>query len=118
MKLPAERNDDLKAILELDDAVHNPVRLAILIFLLSIGDTTFTTILKTLELTGGNLASHLKKLERNHLIQIKKKFIDARPATIVKLTDKGRRAVTEYASNLSVVLKNMLESQKSEKSSF
>ncbi|MHA2296471.1 MAG: transcriptional regulator [Candidatus Hodarchaeales archaeon] len=107
-----EREKDLKTILELDDVVHSPVRLAILIFLLPLGEITFTTILKTLDLTGGNLASHLKKLEQANLVKVHKKFVDARPTTIVLLTDKGRTAVTEYASSLSIALKNMLESSR------
>lgn len=36
-------------------------------------------------------------------------FVDAKPSMIIFLTDKGRRSIINYASTLSVVLKNMLK---------
>ena len=41
-------------------------------------------------------------------IEVKKKFIDLKPTTVLYLSTKGRKSIVEYASNLSSVLQNML----------
>ncbi|MFX0066993.1 MAG: transcriptional regulator [Candidatus Hermodarchaeota archaeon] len=107
-----DQEKDIKTILELDDIIHSPARLAILTFLLPRGHAPFTLIRKALGLTAGNLSSHLRKLENKDLVRIHKKFIDAKPTSIIFLNDRGREAIIEYASNLSLVLKNMLKETK------
>ena len=102
------KNDvNLNTILKLNDIVHSPVRLAILIFLLPRKEASFTSIKKTLELTAGNLSSHIKKLEEHRLVLIKKKFIDTKPTTIIILTDLGRTSILTYADKMSNVLQTL-----------
>jgi DNA-binding transcriptional ArsR family regulator len=44
-------------------------------------------------LTGGNLSSHLSKLEEVVLLRIEKQFVNKRPNTQIVITDKGRNAI-------------------------
>jgi DNA-binding MarR family transcriptional regulator len=102
------QKDDIQTVLELDVDLHNPTRFSILMFLLPRGRAPFTIIQKALGLTSGNLSSHLKKLQNKGFIEVKKKFIDLKPTTVLYLSTKGRKSIVEYASNLSSVLQNML----------
>ena len=61
-------------------------------------------IRNALKLTGGNLSVHLKKLEKGGLISIKKSFVNAKPQTVAKITDKGKKAIKEYASDLFTII--------------
>jgi DNA-binding MarR family transcriptional regulator len=104
-------NTGLKTVLSLDVSVHNPIRLSILIFLLPRGRATFTLIQKTLGVTSGNLSSHIKKLQSNKLVKIRKVFIDLKPTTEVYLSSQGRKAIVSYAESLSSVLHKMLKDE-------
>ena len=59
---------------------------------------------KTLDLTGGNLTTHLRKLEDAGYLVITKEFQDLKPRTWLKATPMGRRAFAEYLSNLEKAL--------------
>ena len=102
------QKDDIQTVLDLDVDLHNPTRLSILMFLLPRGRAPFTIIQKALGLTSGNLSSHVKKLQNKGFIEVKKKFIDLKPTTVLYLSPEGRNSIVEYASNLSSVLQNML----------
>ncbi len=102
---------DLESIVNINELVHSPARLAILLFLLSRAETTFSIVCKALKLTRGNLSTHLKKLEQSKLVYIDKRFIDAKPTTIISLTKEGRNQVLDYATNLSSILSERLNDQ-------
>jgi len=107
LETPEEKQ--LKTILEVDSDIHNPARMSVLMFLLPRGRATFTVIQKCLELTSGNLSSHIKKLQTKGFVDVKKTFIDLKPTTEVYISPKGRESIIEYATNLSNVFQNMLE---------
>lgn len=94
------KDEDLRKILNIDEVIHTPARLAILLFLLPRPNATFPEIREALSLTSGNLSSHLKKLQASGYIDISKAFVDLKPTTIVTITPHGRQAVNEYASFL------------------
>lgn len=102
------QKDDIQTVLDLDVDLHNPTRLSILMFLLPRGRAPFTIIQKALGLTSGNLSSHIKKLQNKGFIEVRKKFIDLKPTTVLYLSPEGRNSIVKYASNLSSVLQNML----------
>ncbi|MFW9996833.1 MAG: transcriptional regulator [Candidatus Odinarchaeota archaeon] len=99
----------LRSVLELDADIHNPARMSILMFLLPRGRALYTEIQKCLDLTSGNLSSHIKKLQSKDLVEVKKAFVDLKPTTVVLLSPKGRTAIVEYAKSLSTVLNSMLD---------
>ncbi len=97
----------LKKIVNINEIIHTPVRLAILIFLLSRQQATFADIQKALNLTAGNLSSHIKKLEAAHFITVEKIFINSKPTTLIYITSKGRTGIAEYANILRHALDNI-----------
>jgi DNA-binding HxlR family transcriptional regulator len=50
----------------------------------------FRELKQLLELTDGNLASHLRMMEKKRLISVKKEFNNRKPCTSYSLTPKGK----------------------------
>lgn len=113
----SEEENVLKEVASVNDIIHTPVRLAIMIFLLPKGKALFTEVQKVLDLTAGNLSSHIKKLEENGLIEVQKAFIKAKPTTILYLTEKGVNSIQEYANLMTTALTTILEEKKKDKNS-
>lgn len=94
-----------KQILRLDPMFSNKVRLAIIVNLVGSEDPVeFNTLLEALELTKGNLSSHMKKMEEADFITQHKEFIDRKPRTTYSLTDHGRSELRSYLDTLSKLL--------------
>ena len=108
-KITEESELPLEDVVSLDGIIHSPPRLAIMMFLLPRLEATFTSIQKALELTSGNLTTHLSKLEENKIVAIQKGIFDAKHTTIIYLTKFGRKKLTEYAEILRKILENMLK---------
>lgn len=76
---------------------------------LAVNDTLdFNALKEYLEVTDGNLASHLKALEKEDFIGVKKSFIDRKPNTRYYMTKQGKKAFEEHIS----ALENLIKSQK------
>lgn len=67
----------------------------------------FSTLLENLELTRGNLSTHMRKLEEDGLVQISKEFVDRKPRTTYLCTARGRKAVKEYLELVEGLLKGL-----------
>ncbi|NJE85489.1 ArsR family transcriptional regulator [Thermococcus sp. CX2] len=81
----------------------NPIRLGIMLFLLPREKVLFRDLLEVLEITPGNLDSHLKALEKAGYVEIYKVIAD-RPRTAVKITEKGAKEMAEYLATLKKIL--------------
>ena len=91
----------------LDETIHQPTRLRIMTMLVSQPDAdriTYGFVQKSLGLTGGNLTTHLRKLEDAEYLQITKEFHNQKPRTWIQATPTGRQAFAEYYTNLQKVL--------------
>jgi DNA-binding HxlR family transcriptional regulator len=64
----------------------------------------FNTMKELLEITDGNLASHLKALENINYIQSKKQFIGRKPNTRYEITDTGRNCFKEHLNALEKLI--------------
>ncbi len=84
-------------------ALGNPIRLGVMVYLLPKGMALFKDLQDALEITPGNLDSHLRGLERVGYIEIKKVIVD-RPRTAVYLTEHGAKKTMEYLSLLKQIL--------------
>jgi DNA-binding MarR family transcriptional regulator len=84
----------------LDRLVHEPARLAILTALASCISADYLFLQRLTGLTGGNLSSHLAKLEEAELIQVEKRFVDKKPNTLVKITEKGKSVIESHWQQL------------------
>ncbi len=97
----------------LDETIHQPIRLRIMTMLVAQPEDSrlaYGFIQNTLGLTGGNLTTHLRKLEDADYLATTKEFIDSRPRTWVQATPAGRTAFAKYLTNLERVLKWPLDS--------
>ncbi len=86
--------------------LNNPIRLGIMVFLLSRAKTSFKTLQELLELTPGNLDFHLKALEREGYVRLRKAIMD-RPRTVVEITDRGVEETRRYLTELRRVLEDV-----------
>lgn len=69
----------------------------------------FTSLKEYLDVTDGNLATHIKRLEKERFINIEKSFIDNKPNTNYSMTPEGQKAFEEHLN----VLEQIIKSQKS-----
>lgn len=105
-----------KKIIELSKnnvVLGSPTRLSIMMLLYLNTRMKFTTLQKALNLTPGNLSSHLRKLEKEGMIKITKGFIQLRPATVIHITEKGVNELREFLSNFKEVLEIIVEGKQS-----
>lgn len=96
----------MKAIIDgLHKAFENRVRLGIM-SILAVNDTLdFNALKEYLDVTDGNLASHLKALEREAFIGMKKSFVGRKPNTQYRITRAGRKAFEEHLNTLEDLIK-------------
>jgi DNA-binding MarR family transcriptional regulator len=78
---------------DLDEVVHQRVRLGILAVLGEADRATFTYLRKTLDTTDGNLSRHLAVLREAGLVELDKGYERSRPRTWVRATAKGRETL-------------------------
>lgn len=90
---------------ELDGAINHRFRFGILSVLLQSEWVDFNVLKTTLGLTDGNLASHLKGLEKIEYVVVKKQFIGRKPNTSYRLTTRGRQALTRHVQALALLVK-------------
>lgn len=97
---------------QLDELIHQPVRLQIMSSLVALEQgeqIDFTYLRNLLKLTDGNLGAHLAKLETAGYIKIEKTFIDRKPRTFINITGKGRDAFADHVQALNLILKSSKE---------
>jgi DNA-binding HxlR family transcriptional regulator len=89
----------------LDRVLEHRVRLQIMSVLVANDSYDFNSLKELLEVTDGNLASHLKALEKEKYILINKTFIERKPNTRYKTSEKGRGAFKKHLDALEAVVK-------------
>jgi DNA-binding MarR family transcriptional regulator len=91
----------------LDPMIHAPARLRIVVTLAALneGDSlSFPRLQQMLELTPGNLITHLRKLEDAGYLVTEKKDSGPSIGTSIALTPAGRHALDEYTATLRGLL--------------
>jgi len=95
-------------LLRIDPLLVDRVRLAIMAALTAAeAPLEFTELLTTLELTRGNLAGHLRKLEEGDFVAVHKEFVKRKPRTTYRCTSKGREEFTKYISQMEAMIKGL-----------
>ena len=92
---------------QLDKILENRVRLGIMSLLVVDEAVGFNTLKQQMGLTDGNLASHILKLEKEKYLSVHKKFVEKKPHTSYKATDKGRKAFLTHLNALEALIKEM-----------
>ena len=91
----------------LNETIHQSTRLRIMTMLVgqpASDRVAYGFIQETLRLTGGNLTTHLRKLEDAGYLVITKEFEGVKPRTWLTATAEGRRAFADYLANLERAL--------------
>jgi DNA-binding HxlR family transcriptional regulator len=89
---------------ELDQLIHERLRLGIVCALVDHESLTFTELRDLLQTTDGNLSVQARKLEEAGYIACVKKFAERKPRTTYRLTARGRSALEAYLEKLSEML--------------
>ncbi|BDZ41695.1 MarR family transcriptional regulator [Paraoerskovia sediminicola] len=92
----------------LDPVIHAASRLRVVATLaaLVVGDQiAFPRLQKLLDMTAGNLSTHLRRLEEAGYVVVHKTHEGRTPATYIELTPRGRRAFDQYQEQLTALLK-------------
>ena len=87
----------------LNKAFDSRVRLGVM-SILSVNEwVSYKEIKNLLDLTDGNLASHIHALEKINFIEIKKQFIGKKPLTTYRVTNIGKNAFKEHRLTYSAI---------------
>lgn len=92
-------------ISNINKVFESRVRLGIMSLLMVNETYDFNRFKETLDLTDGNLASHLKALEENRMIKVKKKFIGRKPNTSYSATERGKAEFRQHLKALENLIK-------------
>jgi DNA-binding transcriptional ArsR family regulator len=94
-------------MIELDPVIHAAARLRITATLGAVpaGDRmTFPRLQELLDMTAGNLSTHLRKLEDAGYVEVHKTHEGRTPITYLALSKRGRRAFEDYTDHLRSLL--------------
>jgi len=94
---------------DLDKAFDNKIRLGIMSVLMVNEFVDFTELKQLMSLTDGNLASHIKALEKVNYINVNKSFLGRKPNTKYSATELGRAAFKKHVDALEKILKGGLK---------
>lgn len=88
-----------------DKAFESKIRLGVMSVLSVNTRASFNRLKEVLEVTDGNLASHLKSLEKAGYITVFKSFNNRKPNTSYEITESGKEAFDQHLRVLEQLLK-------------
>lgn len=91
----------------LNKTFESRIRLGIMSALIVNAEMDFITLRNLLEVTDGNLASHLKALEEAEYVTYSKSFIGRKPQTLYATTQTGKEAFKSHLTALENLIKNI-----------
>lgn len=94
------------AVEGLHKAFESRIRLGIMSALLVNDILDFNSLKELLDITDGNLANHIKALEKEEFIGIEKSFVGKKPNTRYYITKEGRNAFNEHLKALENIIKS------------
>ncbi len=83
------------------------VRLGIMSILMVNEEVNFNQLKELIEITDGNLASHLKSLEENGFIKVQKGFIGRKTNTTYRITKAGEKAFKSHIDALEKMIRSL-----------
>ena len=94
----------MNPILHLNKVFDNRIRLGIMSALMVNEEINFNDLKELLQITDGNLASHIKGLEESDYIQVQKGFIGRKTNTTYKATEVGFLAFKQHLAALEKMI--------------
>jgi len=96
----------VRDILEgLNIVFESRIRLAIMSLLMIREEMDFNSMKDQLEVTDGNLSSHIAMLEKNRFVNVRKAFVGKVPRTTYSTTREGRKAFEGHLDALEKIIK-------------
>jgi DNA-binding MarR family transcriptional regulator len=90
--------------LQLDRVIHEKGRLAIVSMLAASPELSFTELRDALDMTDGNLTTHIRTLQETGYLSVTKSFQNNRPLTTCSLTAAGKKAFARYINLLEQII--------------
>ena len=97
---------------ELDDVIHQPLRLRIMAALNALppgAGLEFARLKKLTGATDGNLGAHIETLERANYIEVERGYHGRRPRMMVRPTPQGLRAYKDHVAFLRAIIEGNSE---------
>lgn len=91
----------------LNKAFESRIRLGVMSILMVNEEINFNDLKQMLEVTDGNLATHLVNLESNGYIKVHKGFIGKKTNTTYSITKAGEKAFAEHINALETMIKRV-----------
>ena len=91
--------------LQLDKVIHEKGRLAIMSLLAASPELSFTELRDTLQMTDGNVVSHIRTLQEAGYVAVTKQFRENRSLTTCQLTPAGSKAFADHIALLELIVK-------------
>lgn len=91
----------------LNKVFESRIRLGVMSVLMVNEEVNFNDLKEILEVTDGNLATHLVNLEENGFIKVHKGFVGKKTNTTYSVTKSGEKAFTDHITALENVIKGM-----------
>jgi DNA-binding HxlR family transcriptional regulator len=92
---------------QLQKVFDSRVRLGIMSALMVNDAVSFNELKELIQVTDGNLASHLKALEENNLVKVNKGFVGRKTNTTYSVTKAGERSFRQHLEALEQMIKQM-----------
>jgi DNA-binding HxlR family transcriptional regulator len=92
---------------QLQKVFDSRVRLGIMSALMVNDAVSFNELKELIQVTDGNLASHLKALEENGLMKVNKGFVGRKTNTTYSVTKVGERSFRQHLDALEQMIKQM-----------
>jgi DNA-binding HxlR family transcriptional regulator len=89
----------------LDKILEHRLRLQIVSVLVANDSYDFNALKELLDTTDGNLATHLKALEKEKYLSVNKSFIERKPNTRYKITERGRSAFKKHLEAMEELIR-------------
>lgn len=96
-------------LVNINKLFESKVRLGIMSILMVNDSIDFNTLKSHLDVTDGNLASHIASLEKANYIKVLKTFIGKKPNTTYQATTAGRRAFNEHLDALERLINSSIK---------
>lgn len=88
----------------LNKIFESRVRLGIMSVLMVNDEIDFNSLKELLNVTDGNLASHIAGLEKNEYLKVIKEFVGKKPKTSFAATPSGKKAFQDHLTALENLL--------------
>ncbi len=95
------------SIAQLNKVFDSRIRIGIMSALMVEPDHSFNDLKALLDVTDGNLASHLKTLEDNGFVKVSKGFIGRKTNTVYSITKAGEKAFKAHLDALEQIIKGL-----------